>query len=245
MKLNNQQEALYDQLQEFLQLLSRCNLPFFNEFRSKWDSLLKTNITDPVVSTYRHGSDGQVFPQRIRTKSGLDFVLHFDITHLREKYSKEQRIGILNNFMNTSLSVLPNGNLTCNGSPCLYTYYSPKERQPYYKDDGIFVAMFPIIPNIYFIVDGNHRASSFIESGSIHIPALLICPEAIPAYLISSDEMVTYLFLYDVNLINSAMKNNTMDSIKQKLSIFSKQSALQFLIEENRIDNENNLSNDK
>jgi hypothetical protein len=140
-------------------------------------------------------------------------VLHFDITHLREKYGKEQKIGNLNNFMRTSLTVLPNGHLTCNESPCLYTYYPPQERQPYYKDDGIIVAMFPTIPKNFFIVDGSHRVSCFVDSGSVNIPALLIHPEAVPAYLISSAEMVTYLFLYDVNLINSAIKTNTQNSI--------------------------------
>lgn len=239
MNVEHQPEALYAQLQVLLQVLSKCNLPFFSEFRSVWDPLLKTNIKNPIVSTYRHSSNGQVFPQRIRTNFGLDLVLNFDITHLRAKYGKEQKTGTLNNFVSTSLSVLPNKHLTYNGSPCLYSYYPPNERRPSYENDGIFFAMSPILPKNFFIVDGSHRVSSFIDSGKITLPALLINPEVVPAYLISSSEMVTYLFLHDVNAINNAMKDNSLNSVKQKLSVFDKYSVLQFLIEENRIDTGN------
>lgn len=223
----NQRVELYDQLLALLENSSLKSLPSFLRFKTAWGELLRKNIFEQIVTYTKGGNDGQAFEKKLFLPSDYEITFTYDITHLRGIFKDEKKSGMHLFFYPCPLENR-NGNISLMGSNCLFNYFSKSERKSHYSDmSEIFISLMPLLPFEYFMVDGNHRISSLIDTGMSNIPAYLINPEYTPLFLTTSAEMVTFAFLLD--LASLYMELEAKDSRTNELLIFKQPSILTVL----------------
>lgn len=137
-------------------------------------------------------------------------------------------------FSNEVLNVNNGGKCFLDKKPCLYNYYSKEERNRHY-DNPIFTSLRPMLPETFFVIDGNHHLSSFIDKEKNQVPAVLINPYYAAIFFTSSAEAVSYAFLIDAMNIIRALINGNEDIEKKALIIYQNESVLDILRDTDRL----------